>query len=123
MAFLSHPPPSLSRSRSRALALSLQLYEHMYNVMICMLNCYLFIVNWASKVVFCVVFCRSLFVLFVIVLSILRFTAANYPLVSFKLSFFDSFFPIHFTFISIKYVLNANGIFQIVDWLFLFNVA
>ena len=47
-------------------------------------------VRVAKSFVFCVVFCRSLFVLFVffplvIVLSVLRFTASNYPFGIFNL--------------------------------------
>ena len=46
--------------------------------------------NWVRSLVFCVMFCRSLFVLFlwIIVVSVLlRFTASDYPLVSSNLSY------------------------------------
>jgi hypothetical protein len=44
-------------------------------------------VRVARSLVFCVVFCRSLFVLFIfaIVLSVLRFTDSDYPFGIFKL--------------------------------------
>jgi hypothetical protein len=42
-------------------------------------------VRVARSVVFCVVFCRSLFVLLAIVLSVLRFTDSDYPFGIFKL--------------------------------------
>ena len=45
----------------------------------------------ARSLVFCVVFCRSLFVLFLlaIVLSVLRFTDFDYPFGIFKLFFHE----------------------------------
>ena len=42
-------------------------------------------VRVARSLVSCVLFCRSLFVLVIIVLSVLRFTDSNYPFVIFKL--------------------------------------
>jgi hypothetical protein len=61
-------------------------------------------VRVARPLVFCVMFCRSLFVLFFIflattVLSVLRFTASDYPFGIFKLfilSFFENRIFVHF---------------------------
>ena len=48
----------------------------------------------ARSLVFCVVFCKSLFVLFLLVirLSVLRFTDSDYPFVIFKLFLFVFFY-------------------------------
>jgi len=60
-----------------------------------------------SILVFYVVFCRSLFVLLAIALSVLCFTASDYPFGIFKFFFF---LISHFLNEYEKYLLNGKGL-------------